>query len=80
MAAKKQLTFEQAMERLEVIVRQLESGEGSLDEAMALFEEGSKLAGTCSQLLDKAEQKVTRLLSVDGGQEEVPFEPASGEE
>jgi len=62
------------MERLEVIVGQLESGEGSLDEAMALFEEGSKLAGTCSQMLDKAEQKVTRLLAADGGQEEVPFE------
>jgi len=62
------------MERLEVIVRQLESGEGSLDEAMALFEEGSRLAGTCSQPLDKAEQKVSRLLAADGGQEEVPFE------
>jgi len=62
------------MERLEVIVRQLESGESSLDESMALFEEGSKLAGTCSKLLDGAEQKVTRLLTADGGQEEVPFE------
>jgi len=62
------------MDRLEVIVGQLESGEGSLDQAMALFEEGSKLAGTCSQMLDKAEQKVTRLLAADGGQEEVPFE------
>jgi len=62
------------MERLEIIVRQLESGEGTLDEAMSLFEEGSRLAGTCSELLDKAEQKVTRLLAHDGGQEEAPFE------
>lgn len=72
MAAKK-WTFEQAMGRLEEIVAALESGEGSLDEAMKLFEEGSKLAGTCSAMLDQAEQKVTRLLSADSG-EEVPFE------
>ncbi len=75
MAAKKQLSFEQSMDRLEQIVKELERGECTLDEAMALFEEGSKLAGSCSDLLDKAEQKVTKLLSVDG-EEEVPFEEA----
>ena len=68
MAAKKQLSFEQSMDRME-------RGECTLDEAMALFEEGSKLAGSCSDLLDKAEQKVTKLLSADG-EEEVPFEEA----
>lgn len=73
MAAKKQVTFEQALDRLEVIVHQLESGENSLDEAMALFEEGSKLAGTCSEMLDRAEQRVTKLLSADE-EREVPFE------
>lgn len=71
--AEKKLSFEQAMARLEVIVKKLETGEGSLDEAIALFEEGSKLAGKCSDMLDKAEQKVTRLISMDSG-EEVPFE------
>ncbi len=75
MAAKKQLSFEQSMDRLEQIVKELERGECTLDEAMALFEEGSKLAGSCSDLLDKAEQKVTKLLSADG-EEEVPFEEA----
>ncbi len=71
--AEKKLTFEQAMGRLEEIVKELEAGDGSLDEAMKLFEEGSKLADRCSSMLDKAEQKVTRLLSTDSG-EEVPFE------
>lgn len=75
MAAKKQLSFEQSMDRMEQIVKELERGECTLDEAMALFEEGSKLAGSCSDLLDKAEQKVTKLLSADG-EEEVPFEEA----
>ena len=75
MAAKKQLSFEQSMDRMEQIVKELERGECTLDEAMALFEEGSKLAGSCSNLLDKAEQKVTKLLSADG-EEEVPFEEA----
>lgn len=76
MAAKKQMSFEQAMDRLEEIVKELESGEGSLDHALALFEEGSKLAGSCTAMLDKAEQKVTKLLEADSGAE-VPFE--SGE-
>ena len=75
MAAKKQLSFEQSMDRLEQIVKELERGECTLDEVKALFEEGSKLAGSCSDLLDKAEQKVTKLLSADG-EEEVPFEEA----
>lgn len=79
MAAKKQLSFEQAMDRLEEIVLKLECGEGSLDEAMALFEEGSRLAGTCSDMLDKAEQKVTRLLS-DSGEKEVPFDGEAQDE
>ncbi len=71
MAAKKQLSFEQSMDRLEEIVARLESGSGTLEEAIALFEEGSKLAGSCSEMLDKAEQKVTKLL---GSGREVPFD------
>ena len=71
--AEKQLSFEQAMARLEEVVKQLESGEGSLEEAMKLFEEGSKLSAKCTAMLDKAEQKVMRLVSV-GGEAEVPFE------
>ncbi len=73
MAAKKQMSFEQAMDRLEQIVKELESGEGSLDQALALFEEGSKLAGSCTAMLDKAEQKVTKLLEAESGTEG-PFE------
>ena len=70
--ANNKLSFEQAMARLQEIVNKLEAGDGSLDEAMKLFEEGSKLTAACTDMLDKAEQKVTRLIS-SGGEEEIPF-------
>lgn len=63
MAAKK-LKFEEAMQRLQEIVRKLESGEASLEESMKLFEEGAKLSSQCYQLLDKAEQQVTQLAKI----------------
>lgn len=70
MAVKRQ-SFEEAMERLEAIVAQLERGECGLDQSLKLFEEGARLAGQCEELLDKAEQKVSLLLDDD---QEVPFE------
>lgn len=52
------LKFEQAMARLEEIVRLLEQGDSTLNEALALFEEGVKLARFCHDQLDKAEAKI----------------------
>ena len=72
MAVKKQ-SFEQAMGRLEEIVRLLERGDCDLDESLKLFEEGAKLARVCNEMLDKAEQKVNILLNAETG-EEAPFE------
>ncbi len=70
------LNFERAMARLEEIVRQLERGEAPLDQALALFEEGSGLVRTCNDLLDKAELQVVRLMKgADGSPQEVPFVP-----
>ena len=71
MAVKKQ-SFEQAMGRLEEIVRQLERGECDLDQSLKLFEEGAKLADSCNAMLDQAEQKVMLLLNEQTG-EEAPF-------
>ena len=62
------LTFEQAMGRLEEIVKRLEQGDAPLEEALALFEEGTRLLGGCSAQLDSAEQKVRKLLAVPDGQ------------
>jgi exodeoxyribonuclease VII small subunit len=72
MAVKKQ-SFEQAVGRLQEIVRCLERGECDLDESLKLFEEGAKLARICNDMLDKAEQKVNLLLNAETG-EETPFE------
>ncbi len=56
-----EIKFEDAMKRLGEVVRVLESGEASLDESIALFEEGIKLSKRCTDLLEKAEQKVRFL-------------------
>ena len=62
-------SFEKSINRLNEIVKQLQSGELSLDESLKVFEEGAELIGTCSNILDKAEQKVSKL-SATGEKEE----------
>jgi len=61
MEQKQDLTFEQAMERLEQIVRQLESGSGALEEMLTLYEEGMRLHELCTKQLDAYEGKLQRL-------------------
>lgn len=73
------MTFEQAMKRLEEIVAQLEAGEVPLDKSMALFEEGTKLSTYLSGLLDRAEQKVTMVTTQNGEEVELPFDTQEGE-
>ena len=53
-----ELTFEQAMKRLEEIVSLLEKGEATLDEMLALYEEGSALMRRCNGLLGQAKRRV----------------------
>ena len=60
-----QLTYEQAFAELEDIVAALEAEKNSLDQSLALFERGQKLAYYCSTLLDQAELKIMQL-SGDG--------------
>ena len=74
----KKLTFEQSMARLDEIVAALEKGDTPLEEALALFEEGTSLMKTCSAALDKAEQKVQKLLRGPDG--EVVAAPMEGME
>lgn len=65
--ARKSVTFEASMERLDQIVKALEGGEVSLEESIALFEEGTKLAAKCTELLDTAELKVSKLMAGPDG-------------
>lgn len=63
---KNEITFEQAMTRLEQIVRALESGNVPLEDLISLFDEGTKLVKLCTERLDKAEEKVRLLQMKDG--------------
>ncbi len=65
MADKKQ-SFEESMDRLETIVRDLESNEKPLDEIIALFEEGLKLVKNCDEKLKQFETQVDTLIKENG--------------
>jgi len=54
--------FEEALGRLEDIVRKMEAGDMTLEESLKAFEEGIKLARLCSRKLDEAERRVEILL------------------
>jgi exodeoxyribonuclease VII small subunit len=54
-------TFETAYAELEAIVGQLDSGELTLEQSVALYERGRKLAAYCQTLLDQAELRVSQL-------------------
>jgi exodeoxyribonuclease VII small subunit len=64
MAEKK---FEDALARLEEIVKELESGDLSLDLSLKLFEEGVKLSRICNKRLEEAERRVEVLLKDKAG-------------
>lgn len=74
-------TFEEAMERLEEIVKGLEGGDLSLGDSLKIFEEGMGLARFCSTELEAAEKKVSLLIKEsDGSLSEAPFEPNGASE
>ena len=62
------LSFEKALERLEQIVEALEEGNLSLEDAIAKFEEGTKLRKICEEKLTAAERKIEILLKDDNGE------------
>ncbi len=67
--------FECSIQRLEEIVKQMEQGNVSLEDALKLFEEGTGLVGKCGKLLDEAELKIVRLMKgADGNPVEMEFE------
>lgn len=68
-------TFELAFARLEEIVQQLEAGDAPLQDALALFEEGVRMARLCSQRLDEAETRIRVLMEgEDGSLYEAPWD------
>ncbi|ALS22787.1 MULTISPECIES: exodeoxyribonuclease VII small subunit [Paenibacillus] len=72
-------SFEQAMDQLERIVAQLESGDVPLEQAIELFQEGMKLSQLCSSKLEQVERKIEVLLEQDGGMVKKPFQADEGD-
>jgi len=70
--------FDAILSRLREVVRQLESGELSLEQSLAIYEEGVQLARKGQQLLATAEKRVEILVSAAGGVETVPFDETNG--
>lgn len=66
--------FEDALENLEKITRDLEDGELSLEDSLNKFDQGIKLAKFCEQKLDEAQKKVEILLKKDGELTAEPFD------
>lgn len=60
---KKTMTYEEAITRLNEIVKLLDNNDISLEESVKLFEEGTKLSDFCYKKLNSAEQKITELKS-----------------
>jgi exodeoxyribonuclease VII small subunit len=57
----KKLTFEQAIEQLETIVKRLEEGKVPLEESVAIYERGEALKRRCEELLRQAEARVEKI-------------------
>ena len=61
--AKKDMSLEQAMARIEQILQILDSGQGTLDESLALFEEGTALVHFCNEKLQQAKLRVKEVMA-----------------
>ena len=78
MADEKAVEFETALKKLESIVENLEGGELSLEQALKAYEEGVRMADTCSKRLTEAEKRVEVLMKTGGGKlKATPFENES---
>jgi len=84
--AKKDKRFEEALDELENVVERLESGELSLEDSLAAFEDGVKLVRYCNQKLTEVEKKIELLVKDKEGKlqlrplEEVKEEDLEGTE
>ena len=78
MADAPEMGFDAILVRLREVVQKLESGELSLEQSLAVYEEGVQLARKGQQLLASAEKRVEILVSAAGGVQTVPFEEPNG--
>ncbi|MCA3268846.1 MAG: exodeoxyribonuclease VII small subunit [Holosporales bacterium] len=73
-AVKLKLSFEEALTELETIVRALESGNTSLEDAITQYERGAALEAHCRQKLDDAKLRIEKITATaTNGEELEPF-------
>ena len=70
---REEMSFEESLARLETIVKELESGDVKLEEAISKFQEAVALAASCDKKLKEAEQNIHKILKEDGTLED--FQP-----
>ncbi len=73
-------TFEQSLKQLEETVRELESGDLPLEQALKKFEEGVELSKFCSQKLEETERRITTLMQNSSGAAVEKTFPAENDE
>lgn len=69
------LNYEESISKLEKIVSELEKGKLSLDESLKKYEEGIKLASTCTKKLNEAKRKIELLVKKHGSPDEFELKP-----
>lgn len=74
MSEQKELSFEDAMEKLEEVVEKLEQGDVPLEKAISMFQEGMSLSKTCHDKLNNVEKSMDRILHEDGEVEITKFQ------
>ena len=75
MATKKdELSFEESLKNLEVIVKDLENGNVALDDAINKFNEAMKLSKICNDKLTNAEENINKILKENGKLEDFSIE------
>jgi exodeoxyribonuclease VII small subunit len=70
-------SFEQALERLETIVGEMEEGTLNLDDMIGRFEEGQTLIALCGKTLNEVERKIEKLVKRGNTLETEPFDDAT---
>lgn len=66
-------SFEESLEKLEQITKEMEDGDLSLEASLKKFDEGMKLAEFCARKLDEAQQRVDMLINKNGVLTAEPF-------
>ncbi len=71
---KNEKNFEESLNELEQIVKDLESGNVPLDDAINKFNEAMKIVKTCNDKLNNAEENINKILNKDGNLEDFKVE------